>query len=80
MNPVYTKSLKKMDEFDRQLTCENFRGSVNIRHLDGSVFKLKNVLLKEERIDSFEMVLVWTEHCGNFAFFKDDLKSWSYKT
>jgi len=68
-----------MEKFDKRFFAGNFSGEIDIHHLDGSVFKLKNVFLKEEKVGDFEMLLVWTEHCGSFAFFKEDLEKWLYK-
>lgn len=79
MNPAYKKSLRNMDKIDKRLVCGNFNGEVSIYHLDGSKFKLKNVMVKNDSVNGFEMLCVWTEHCGNFVFFKEDLKKWLYK-
>ena len=58
----------------KTLTCDLFKDSVKIVHADGSVFLLENVIVGEARFGEMDVYLIWTEHCGYFYFFKDDLE------
>lgn len=76
-----TQHMSRFDEIEailkargKQLTCDMFKDSVAIRHQDGSFFDLKNVIIAEHRFGELDVYLVWTEHCGYFYFFKDDLE------
>ena len=48
----------------------DFCSEIMIEHLDGSKFDLKSGSWDECE----EKIYVWTEHCGYFYFFKDDLR------
>jgi hypothetical protein len=48
----------------------DFCSEIMIEHLDGSKFDLKSGSWDECE----EKIYVWTEHCGYFYFYKDDLK------
>lgn len=65
---------------DTTLTCDRFKYQVEVQHQDGSWFLLKNALPKRKRYGNFEILLVWTEHCGSFYFFMDDLEGWKKDT
>lgn len=67
-----------LDEEDGRLLCTDFKGAVKIVHGDGSVFLIENVILKQEKFGDFDILLVWTEHCGSFFFFTEDLEKWYY--
>lgn len=68
-----------LEERDAKLLCTDFKGSVIIIHQDDSKFSLENAIMEEETFGSFKLLLVWTEHCGNFFFFTEDLDSWYYE-
>jgi len=60
----------------RTLTCDMFQHTVDIHHQDGSHFLLQNVIVVQTKYGSCDILLVWTEHCGYFYFFVEDLESW----
>lgn len=69
-----------LDKRGENLTCDMFKDFVKIVHGDGSIFLLENVIVEEKRYVQLDVYLVWTEHCGYFYFFKDDLelfRKWS---
>ena len=61
---------------DENLTCDRFRHTVQINHQDGSTFILHHATVKQKKFGAFDILLVWTEHCGYFYFFLDDVESW----
>jgi len=63
-----------LDKKGEALTCDLFKDSAVIHHQDGSKFSLQNVIVEEKRYVDLDVYLVWTEHCGYFYFFKDDLE------
>ncbi len=67
-----------LEEKDVKLQCTDFKGAVTIKHQDDSEFVLQNAIMEEETFGSFKLLLVWTEHCGYFFFFTEDLESWYY--
>jgi hypothetical protein len=67
-----------LEEKDSKLQCMDFKGSVKIIHQDRSVFLLENAIMEEQTFGNFKLLLVWTERCGNFFLFTDDLESWYY--
>ena len=63
---------------DKQLTItESFKHTVLIQHGDGSHFTLINATHEYKAYGKTELLLVWTEHCGYFYFFTEDLEQWS---
>jgi len=48
----------------------DFCAEIKIEHLDGSKFDLRSGSWDECE----EKIYVWTEHCGYFYFYKDDLR------
>ncbi len=64
---------------DAKLLCSNFKGAVTIKHQDNSQFFLENAIMEEKSFGSFKLLFVWTEHCGHFFFFTEDLESWYYE-
>jgi acyl-CoA thioesterase FadM len=61
-----------MSDFDKKLRSgSDFDDEITIKHIDGSSFNLKYATLREDQ----EKVYVYTEHCGFFFFYKEDLKS-----
>ena len=48
----------------------DFTSEIKIEHLDGSKFDLKSGSWAECE----EKIYIWTEHCGYFYFYKDDLR------
>lgn len=70
-----------LEEKDSKLQCTDFKGRVIILHQDGSKFELENAIMEETKegdFYKFQFVLVWTEHCGNFYFFIEDLEKWEF--
>lgn len=63
---------------DAKLQCMDFKGRVTIKHQDGTDLKFENAIMEKEYFGNFLLVLVWTEHCGSFFFFTEDLESWYY--
>ncbi len=53
----------------------DFSFEIKIEHLDGSKFDLKNCSWDECE----EKIYIWTEHCGYFYFYKDDLREMEYR-
>ena len=73
-----------MYDFDRKLRsgCD-FEKQIKIKHKDESKFDLAEAYLEQDK----NKIYVYTEHCGFFWFFKDDLEemretiiSWHEKT
>ena len=56
--------------------CFDFQYTVTVQHQDGSFFYLPNAFVEEKKFGDFEMLLVYTEHCGYYAFYVDDLEHW----
>ena len=59
---------------------EDFNKRIKIKHLDASEFDLPCCTWEE----SEDMIFIWTEHCGYFYFFKEDLEEmdvqeWKWK-
>jgi len=69
---------KYLNEKDTKLQCVEFVGTVKVIHQDGSVFLLENASMENKEFGNSKLLLIWTEHCDNFFFFTDDLKSWHY--
>jgi hypothetical protein len=63
-----------LDQKGSELTCDMFKYAAVIEHQDGSKFNLQNVIIEEKRFGQLDVYLAWTEHCGYFYFFKDDLR------
>jgi hypothetical protein len=78
MNKYHTGIIAYLSERDETLTCDKFTGMLNVSHADGSYFALPNSIVEEKKFGDFDVLLVWTEHCGYFFFFKDDLNRWDY--
>ncbi len=78
MNKYHTEVVAYLAEKDKSLTCDKFTGMLNVSHGDGSHFALPNSIIEEKTFGEAEMLLVWTEHCGYFYFFKEDLEHWHY--
>ena len=77
------KLIKRMDVY--RFLCNygnlldgnvDFKSEITIRHLDGSEFHLINATWDE----CLDRIYIWTEHCGYFYFYKDDLKEMEVKT
>lgn len=66
-----------LEKKDAKLQCMDFKGSGKVIHQDGSVFLFENVIFEEAPFGNFKLLLVWTEHCGSFFFFTEDLEDWS---
>lgn len=67
-----------LENRDATLQCMDFKGRVTIKHQDDSSFELSYAIAEERVFGNFKLLLVWTEHCGYFFFFTDDLDSWYY--
>ena len=76
---IHRQALDKMYAQRDTLKCTDFKSTVEITHGDGSHFLLKNAIATEERFGDIEMLLVYTEHCGYFAFFREDVEFYRYK-
>jgi hypothetical protein len=56
-----------------------FKYTVQVNHGDGSVFIFQNAyteLKKFGELKDVEMLLVYTEHCGYYNFYIEDLEFW----
>ena len=71
---TYQKALEYMNKKRNKNTVPDFAYAVKVLHGDGSVLFFENAFVEEKKFDNFEMVLVYTEHCGYHAFFKEDLE------
>jgi len=78
MSEIKRAARAYLDEKDTKLQCMDFKGSVKVIHQDRSVFLFENAVIDREHFDNFVLLLVWTEHCGSFFFFTEDLESWYY--
>lgn len=65
-----------LQEKGKKLLCSDFKDTIIVQHQDGSFFHLHNAIIEEREFDKFDMIFVWTEHCGYFYFFKGDLENW----
>jgi hypothetical protein len=69
-------ALEYMYSKRKKIICDKFKSFIKLIHCDGSVFSLENVLTEDKVFDNMDMLLVYTEHCGYFAFYKIDLHDW----
>ena len=76
MNPTLKQAVKYMESKREKNTCSMFKYSIKIVHGDGSIFLLENVYVEELKFGKSNMLLVYTEHCGYFAFYMEDLEDW----
>ena len=75
---TFTEKLKKRSDIYNFMCVhgktlradEDFACSLKIEHIDGSKFDLRSCMWDQCE----EKIYVWTEHCGYFYFFKDDLR------
>jgi hypothetical protein len=68
---TYIEIFDFMSKYEQGLLANSdFNETIKIIHGDGSEFSLENALLEEDEL----RIYVYTEHCGFFWFFKDDLK------
>lgn len=49
---------------------KDFKKEIKIKHLDESKFHLHNCQIGEDKTRIF----IWTEHCGYFYFYKEDIE------
>lgn len=77
MHPLIKKAQEILEARRPTLRCGMFNHMVEIHHGDGSHFTFHNATVKKQKVDGFEMLLVWTEHCGYHAFFCADLEGWA---
>jgi hypothetical protein len=71
MSPIYKKAIEALNAMD--LTCTDFPHTVEIVHSDRSHFVFQNARAELVHIENIPFLFVWTEHCGYYAFFKEDL-------
>lgn len=74
--PALKEAVDYMNAQRATNTCDKFKYTVKIGHRDGSLFLLENAYFEEKVFGQFEMLLVYTEHCGYFPFYLDDLEYW----
>jgi len=72
MSPEYAK--KYFEAKRATVSLEEFNGKVMVVHGDGSNMVFHNAFLEEHA----PLILVFTEHCGYFYFYIDDLDMYSY--
>lgn len=77
MHPIIKKAQEILEARRPTLRCDMFNYLVIVRHADGSHFVFHNADVRKQKVDSHEMLLVWTEHCGYHAFFCEDLDGWT---
>lgn len=77
MNNPYKFALEYMESQRVNNTTNKFNNLVKVVHGDGSVFSLESAYTEEKIFNDIEMLLVYTEHCGYFAFYKDDVEHWN---
>jgi hypothetical protein len=68
------KNIIELDMKQKIIDARMCKYSVFILHQDGSSFHIKNVLFNRKQFEQFDILLVWSEHCGNLYFFEDDLQ------
>ena len=70
------KTKKEIKEYlnatDKIIKCDDLKDTIIIYHNDGSVFHLENAYFQEDE----DILYIWTEHCGYFYFYKQDLLFW----
>lgn len=72
----YQQALEYMESKRSKNTCSKFEYIIQINHGDGSVFVFHNAYLEIKQFGKFEMLLVYTEHCGYYAFYSTDIELW----
>lgn len=50
--------------------AHDFKKEIKLEHMDGSEFDLQNCMWEE----SEKLIFIWTEHCGYFYFYKEDIR------
>ena len=76
MNPASQQAQDYMNKKRAKNTCDKFKYSVKVVHQDGSFFFFESAYIEEKKFGDFDMLLVYSEHCGYMHFYKDDLESW----
>ena len=81
MNKIHKMALEYMEKSGTELHCNDFPHLVEVIHQDHSHFTFQNAISEVKRFSTSKgvgnhMLLVWTEHCGCYAFFTDDLEWW----
>jgi hypothetical protein len=76
MNKYHNAIIAYLETKDVTLLTHKFDCMVEIQHGDGSHFFLHNAFVKEKLFDGVKFLLVWTEHCGYYYFFIEDLEHW----
>ena len=56
--------------------CSKFKWVVEVLHGDGTHLLFQNAFASIEKFNDQEMLLVYTEHCGYYAFYLEDLVVW----
>jgi len=60
-----------MLDYDSRFRADrDFEEEIKIKHRDSSEFYLPNSYLKEDK----KRIFIYTEHCGFFWFYKEDLE------
>lgn len=72
-NDLMLDALKR----DGEVTCDDFKGDVQVKHLDGSIIHVYNGLIEEH--EEGRIIFVFSEHQFPMVFFKEDLEGCGYK-
>jgi len=59
-----------MSDIPKPLTAYDFNFHIQIKHGDRSTFDLAHACFKIDK----DQIYVYTEHCGYFMFYKEDLE------
>lgn len=67
---MHEKAQKELNRVGKTLDASSFSGAVQVIHQDGSMMLFNYAFL----VDFDRWWLVFTEHCGHHAFYKDDIE------
>ena len=75
MNPFDSALIAEIER-GRNLSVENFTlAYVLIKHQDGSVFKIANVMIERRQVNEIDCIFVYPEHNSICLFVEADLES-----
>ena len=69
-------ALQKMESKRSSNRCPMFKWVVEVLHGDGTHCFFQSAFTAIEKFRGQEMLLVYTEHCGYYAFYLEDLEIW----
>jgi len=73
---LFAECYRLSNEINPTLVASMFKETIKVTHNDGSEFKFKYALALVTQKNSYQFLVVQTEHNGAFVFFMDDV-TWS---